>query len=307
MGVATSREREALRVIQRLGGKASAIAISKPLNISTEYARLLGDALIRGGYVDGGPMKGYRLTPGGEALLEGDPLGGTAMLLPQVDEQVRTAMETRVEEFAGGLLLEDFEPAISELFNIRRRVAEEERKKQVEFRCIMGREYLRNHWGKMDVFVVDDIGRIERLNKSERVIALAHRWDPSLARIGSWILYTGRLPEGTTIKIFADGGDKDGRYRKYQEEQEWFFALDNEAKELTVLGEYAGTFTARMRPLQEYCPLIRPIRRPGEPRITDRAEASGVKVRHDSVPAAAKPGLPKLPRPKRGWYWDQWE
>ena len=97
MGVATSREREALRVIQRLGGKASAIAISKPLNISTEYARLLGDALIRGGYVDGGPMKGYRLTPGGEALLEGDPLGGTAMLLPQVDEQVRTAMETRVE------------------------------------------------------------------------------------------------------------------------------------------------------------------------------------------------------------------
>lgn len=283
MGVATSREREALRVIHRLGGKASAVAVSKALNIGTEYAALLCNSLARGGYVEGAPIKGYRLTPDGEALLEGDPLGGTPMLLVEADEAHATALAERVEGVAGDLLIEDIDPLISELYLLKRQLIEEERAKQVEFRCIMGREFQRNHWGRMEVFVVDDIGRKELITKSKLVKGLTRNPDPMAARCGLWVCHTGRLPSGTTIKICADGGDKEVHYLKYQDQQEWLFVLDREAEELTVLGEYAGTFTARMRPLGD-CPLIRRRVR----------QFTGEKAE------------PKLPKPKRGWDWEKW-
>lgn len=257
MGTVTNREREVIRYIEKRG-KASAVAVSKHLNVGTDYAALLCNSLARSGYVTGTSLGGYVLTPEGEKLVQGDPLAGQPMVFPESDKITTISQEKlaeKVNSLAGEVTLEDFDQTLSALFIIKGQLMEEELKSQVEFTCTVGREYARNHWGEMSVHVVDD-NRQDPIHKSKLVKGLLKLSDPQSARRGSWITYTGRLPTATKIGIFADGGDKDSHYSQYQNRQEWFFVLDREAEELIFTGEYAGRFEARMRPLQE-CALVR--------------------------------------------------
>lgn len=296
MGVATTRERETLRFIQKRG-KVSAVAVSKHLNVGTDYAALLCDSLARGGYVYGSRLRGYQLSPAGEALLQGDPLAGTPLASPQFEETQKSALTEKVAKLAEGVAADDFGKLISELFILNRRLREEELKKLVGFRCTVGREFHPNHWGKLSVFVVNG-DREEPIQKSKLVRELIRFPDPQSARLGLWTRYGGRLPAGMKIKVFADGGDKEGRYRKYQEQQEWFFILDLEADELTFLGEYAGTFTARMRPVGE-CPLIgKKFKQPASKKDKEPT------FKPDMPAFTAPKPTPKVP--KSGWDWGQW-
>lgn len=289
MGTATSREREALRIIQRLG-KTSAVAISRHMNIGSEYAALLCNSLARGGYVSGTPLAGYKLTPIGEELLQGDPVAGNPRMVAESEEDSRMPLAEKVEGMAEGLTLEEFDELFSELFTLREQLKEQQAKREVGFKCVVGSERQPNHWGKMSVFVVHDSDE-EHVQKSKLVKELELSYEPQTARLGSWIRYTGRLPAGTKIKIFADGGDKDGRYRKYQGQQEWLFVLDPAAEELTFVGEYAGTFTAKMKPLGD-CPLLR--------KRGEKSAAKGIKGLAD------KGNRPRA-GPKSGWVWEYWE
>lgn len=63
------REREALKAIQQLS-RPTRVAISRKMNVSTEYVEYLCRRLEAGHYITGHPMRGYQLTEKGEALLE---------------------------------------------------------------------------------------------------------------------------------------------------------------------------------------------------------------------------------------------
>ena len=63
------REREALKAIQQLS-RPTRVAISRKMNVSTEYVEYLCRRLEAGDYITGNPLRGYRLTEKGEALLE---------------------------------------------------------------------------------------------------------------------------------------------------------------------------------------------------------------------------------------------
>lgn len=70
-----SRERECLRAIKQIkeGGqlkKATRVAISRRLNVSTEYVEYLCKRLEDRGFIVGHPMQGYELTEDGEAVFE---------------------------------------------------------------------------------------------------------------------------------------------------------------------------------------------------------------------------------------------
>lgn len=280
MPLPTSREKDALRFIQELG-KASAVAVSKHLNVGVDYADLLCSSLAQGGYVIGSRRRGYEITPEGESLLGGDPLAGAPVIsyeLARIPDQAE-ALAEKVRSLAGEVTLENFDQYLTALFILRRQLLEEEAKNQVEFTCTVGREYAASLWGEMWVSVIDG-DREDRLTES-RLVKYLRKWsDPQVARRGVWIRYTGRLPTGTKIRVFADGGDKEGRYRQYQERQDWFFVLEREAEELIFTGEYAGRFEARMRPLGECGAMVRkkPKERVARPK----------RLEHGPVP---RPGL----------------
>lgn len=69
------RQREALKLIQELiadppSRKVTTVALSRRMNISTQYARYLCMYLASHGYISGHPWRGYELTPEGERMLE---------------------------------------------------------------------------------------------------------------------------------------------------------------------------------------------------------------------------------------------
>lgn len=63
------RQREALKRIQ-WSKRATTVALSQKMNISTQYARYLCMRLASHGYISGHPLRGYELTPEGERELE---------------------------------------------------------------------------------------------------------------------------------------------------------------------------------------------------------------------------------------------
>lgn len=71
-----SRERECLKAIKGIneGGdplkKATRVAISRRMNVSTEYVEYLCKRLEDRGFITGHPMRGYELTEDGEVVFE---------------------------------------------------------------------------------------------------------------------------------------------------------------------------------------------------------------------------------------------
>lgn len=72
-----SRERECLRAIKAIteGGefskkRATRVAISRRMNVSTEYVGYLCKRLEDSGFITGHPMRGYQLTEDGEAVYD---------------------------------------------------------------------------------------------------------------------------------------------------------------------------------------------------------------------------------------------
>ena len=72
-----SRERECLRAIKAIteGGefskkRATRVAISRRMKVSTEYIEYLCRRLEDRGFITGHPMRGYQLTEDGEAVFE---------------------------------------------------------------------------------------------------------------------------------------------------------------------------------------------------------------------------------------------
>jgi len=278
MPLPTSREKDALRFIQKLGGKASAVAVSKHLSIGVDYADLLCSSLAKGGYVVGSRRRGYEITSAGDSLLAGGPLAGAPVITYELDRipDEAQALAQKVKTLAREVTLENFDQYLTALFILRGQLLEEEAKTQVEFTCTVGREYAANLWGEMWVSVIDR-SREDRIAESKLVKYLTKWADPQVARRGIWIRYTGRLPTGTEIRIFADGGDKEGRYRQYQERQDWHFILEREAEELIFTGEYAGRFEARMRPLTPCRAMVRkkPKERVDRPKRLEHGPVSG--------------------------------
>ena len=69
-----ARERECLRAIQQLNkgpkNRASRVAISRRMKVSTEYVEVLCKRLEDSGFIVGHPLQGYELTEDGEAVFE---------------------------------------------------------------------------------------------------------------------------------------------------------------------------------------------------------------------------------------------
>jgi len=73
--VLLDRERECLRAIKGIkeGGqlkKATRVAISRRMKVSTEYVEYLCNRMEEKGFITGHPLQGYELTEDGEAVFE---------------------------------------------------------------------------------------------------------------------------------------------------------------------------------------------------------------------------------------------
>ena len=69
MGKPVASEREALKVISELGGKAKPEEVGKEMGFSSEYAAILCKGLWKNSYLRGTTVTGYELTQKGEEFL----------------------------------------------------------------------------------------------------------------------------------------------------------------------------------------------------------------------------------------------
>lgn len=69
-----ARERECLRAIQQLNkgpkNRATRVAISRKMDVSTEYVEYLCKRLEQRDFITGHPLGGYQLTEDGKAVFE---------------------------------------------------------------------------------------------------------------------------------------------------------------------------------------------------------------------------------------------